>query len=712
MEGETIVKRLSFVQRTNVLNHCKKIIGIVLGGLSLSVSAHAFQPDAYSTVYRIDEARIAQAGYTDLSDILRDIPGMVAVRNGYYLSGGQRGLNGRMEQTMLLVDGREMQSLNQVQSFISRQFPVQNILRVEVYQGASGVGFGANAAAGVINIVTKTGAKEFDTSQVSGALGTESLAELGAVLTKKDGDFRLSASVRPMLTRDWNFSDFVQDSTRFSGGMSELAAGPIDDSHRYLNTTEGVPFSIRASWKDFYAGYDGYYMNTHKGIWSVQLNYQNQLEHRQLETVFLGWEKEFENKLHAKVEYQRWNEKYWGIDNRFNQEMFDNLVAGTLPPPFAEQDSRGSDTDPLTDEEVYRYFTTYYSQELSPGSVRDRVDATVSKTWEGDLQLNGGIRVERNDLLGEQVVMNQLAPSFDETASANNPARRDFYAFNRYSAYLEGSKAFQIGEGRLSVLGGARYDYQTLVKGIAVFQAATVYRPSTDWDFRVAYKQGYREPTIFDYGGAGETADINLGLKPSRVDDLELGIARRFSEDARASLTVFQTTYSNTLVQTAPMAGPTPSQAVNDSDRTIVRGVETSGDYQFNSWLGSNLGYVFNTRADSQGGPAGLYPHRVFLGFTASPWERMNFNLKLNWFSPIEAQSGNSEAGGRVDLPSFYTADAAVSTSGILHPALKISGVVTNLLNQSYSQPNFLGSGPREFLQPGRQFVVRASLDF
>ena len=114
--------------------------------------------EAPATVSVITGAEIERRGYADLEAVLRDLPGFDFSRRAgpSYSNIYQRGYRSiETNRTMLLIDGVEDNDLASSTAWLSRQFPLSNIDRIEVVYGPASTMYGANAFAGVINVVTK-----------------------------------------------------------------------------------------------------------------------------------------------------------------------------------------------------------------------------------------------------------------------------------------------------------------------------------------------------------------------------------------------------------------------------------------------------------------------------------------------------------------------------------------------------------------------------
>ncbi|MCP3958280.1 MAG: TonB-dependent receptor plug domain-containing protein [bacterium] len=114
--------------------------------------------EAPATVTLITAEEIERRGYRDLDALFDDLSGFnISRSNGVTLSNiytrGYR--SDETNRTMFLVDGVEENDLWSNTVYWSRQFPISNVERVEVIYGPASTMYGANAFAGVVNIITK-----------------------------------------------------------------------------------------------------------------------------------------------------------------------------------------------------------------------------------------------------------------------------------------------------------------------------------------------------------------------------------------------------------------------------------------------------------------------------------------------------------------------------------------------------------------------------
>lgn len=135
--------------------------------------------EAPATIAVVTAEEIARRGYRDVEAVLHDLPGFDISRgNGdLYSTLYQRGYRSNAtDRTLVLVDGIEQNDLHSNIAYISRQYPLSNIDRIEVIYGPASTIYGPNAFSGVINVITKEpeaviGTRGNHAAHVQGAAG-------------------------------------------------------------------------------------------------------------------------------------------------------------------------------------------------------------------------------------------------------------------------------------------------------------------------------------------------------------------------------------------------------------------------------------------------------------------------------------------------------------------------------------------------------------
>ena len=166
------------------------------------------------TIVGADE--IESRHYTNVAEVMRDVPGASVIDDGTGASQKIINLNGD-DRVLVLVDGRRVNSAMGLgfgrASFDMNQLPdVELIERVEVMKGAGGALYGSDAVGGVINIITKKGTQSY--GKVSAAFGTGGAEDLSAMYYARAGKTGVSVSASKYKQDYYKYRDYATDTTK------------------------------------------------------------------------------------------------------------------------------------------------------------------------------------------------------------------------------------------------------------------------------------------------------------------------------------------------------------------------------------------------------------------------------------------------------------------------------------------------------------------
>ncbi len=115
--------------------------------------------NAPATVTLITEDDIKKTGATNLADILQTVPGIHIQRSAFGFRPQVRIRGAASTQTLLMINGNPVRDLVWNFGIFWKGIPTSAIERVEVIRGPGSALYGADASAGVINVITKTAGK-------------------------------------------------------------------------------------------------------------------------------------------------------------------------------------------------------------------------------------------------------------------------------------------------------------------------------------------------------------------------------------------------------------------------------------------------------------------------------------------------------------------------------------------------------------------------
>jgi vitamin B12 transporter len=190
------------------------------------------------TVITAEQLDQSQARY--VSDVLRQVPGFAVSRSGGYGTLTHiysRGSEAR--QTLVLIDGVRVADSSDAAVDFSR-YDLANVERIEILRGPQSAFWGADASAGVINIITKKGTRDSVTATVGSEFGTDGTRMGTASVSGGQDNLTASGSLSVRHTDGFNISslgseldgaDHISGSASFTADVTPTLQ--IDGSVRY-----------------------------------------------------------------------------------------------------------------------------------------------------------------------------------------------------------------------------------------------------------------------------------------------------------------------------------------------------------------------------------------------------------------------------------------------------------------------------------------------
>lgn len=214
--------------------------------VKVSISTHSQQQmsKAPSVVTVITAEDIEATGTTNLMEILENVPGLYVKKNlfGFRPLISLRGSPGT--HTLLMVNGTPMRDLVWSTGIFWKGLPASAIDRIEIIRGPGSALFGADASAGVINVITRTAAGIEDSTAALRAGSYDS----GAVWLRHGGNLN---GLRIGLSAEFSSTDgHAPDIPVAGGGTSGRATYPYD--------SQDVRFSLAGEHWRLLADYMGH----------------------------------------------------------------------------------------------------------------------------------------------------------------------------------------------------------------------------------------------------------------------------------------------------------------------------------------------------------------------------------------------------------------------------------------------------------------------
>jgi vitamin B12 transporter len=183
-----------------------------------------------ASVSVLTEEDIQAAGATQLTDLLRGMPGVSLSQSGSPGSLTELRLRGsETNHLLVLIDGVIVNDLSQGGLVDFAHLTADNIARVELLRGAQSALWGSGAVSGVLSITTKAGSESNDNTSLSAGIGNAST-------------YRASVSTQQSLD-NLNVSLYANHFNTDGDNVSRT--GGEDDGYR--NTTAGFGLNWQAT---------------------------------------------------------------------------------------------------------------------------------------------------------------------------------------------------------------------------------------------------------------------------------------------------------------------------------------------------------------------------------------------------------------------------------------------------------------------------------
>lgn len=657
--------------------------------------------DAPATVIVLQRKDLEMRGYTELSQILDDLPGMDVVRpyGADYVKNYWRGYRTDIgDPYLVMVDGVVFNHLwFDTADTPLVTYPISAIERVEVVYGPASALYGANAFMGVINIITRK-PKE-DGLQVHGRFTGGSFGTgIGDIYAAdRRGDFSFSIAAR----RDQGDVDesaasryeYTKGSYYANRGLwgsvlddPDLAGSPKSEHQNHA-------VDLRLGWKGLELGVQQLWMDTGYGV-----------AYAADESQSMG----------------RWIRPETSIYLRDRSELSERLTS-TAMVRFRKSDVDNGSYD----------VESYYGYGSGAASVITHYEALSSSlAYTHDLEFrasdrltfNGGLDLEQKTLQKAYLTTVAPTPPPDGALSDGN----HFTVLNR-AAYLQG-RYLLAPDQQLTL--GLRSDNDALFGSATTLRGGYVLNTGP-WGFKALYGQAYQQPIArYLYGGTSGTGS-NAALHPERSNTAQLSGTYTLPAFG-LSLDLYQV-HNRAIIQKAGASvANTGDQDVTGADLGFQALLPVAAVQEWKMWgYYSRYFHAVNRLAS----PA---PVEVPSGDLA--WNKVLLGTTVVFNGRFDATVLGRYIGRRTTVPTnpvgeiggYATFDLNMDVRGIGWKGLNAAFRVANLTNRTYAQPGLRDAGagfmPGGFVgatwvgsqsyynsllpQPGRSIQVSLFFDF
>lgn len=637
----------------------------------------------------ITAADIQAVGATDIDDVLQMVPGLTVAHLLPYDNKPiwiVRGIATQYNpQVLLLINGIPMTSI-----YLGNRgdvwggMPVENIARVEVIRGPGSALYGADAFAGVINIVTKT-ATDIAGTQVGLRHGSFSTTDGWLQYGGRVGAFEVAAHLGIGRTEGHKRIVEVDGQTvndAIFGTRASLAPGPVSLGRRSLDAQVDIArneWRLRSSYKrrdDVGSG----------GGVAGALDRDGRSETERF-TADLTW--------HDPKLAPGWDVTVQG--SYFDMATRSQLVL--LPPgtvllgPFPE----GMLGNPAKWERHARLTASAFYT----GFAGHRVRVGIGHAREDIYRIEESKNFTLVHVPGIGNVPAPLGALVDVTATAPflAPRRR-----NSSFAYLQDE--WTIARD-WTLTAGLRRDHYSDFGDTTNPRFALVWDAAYNLTAKLLYGRAFRAPSYVELYAINNPVILgNPSVRPERIRTTEAALAWQPSGNLHLGLNVFRYAMTD-ILRPVPNADPTTGSTTQNSGSQEGRGLELEAqwDPSRDLRLAANYGKQRSTEGSS-GRDAGIAPHHHL--YLRGDWRwRAGWmaNLQLNRIAGRVREPGDN----RPPVADYTTVDMTLRSLGGTRQ-WEIALSVRNLFNADAREPSFApGALPNDFPLPRRSFYLQAS---
>jgi len=744
----------------------------LVGGAQLvtSVSKKAENVfEAPATIIVVTREDIEKRGYLDLVEMLKDVPGfdLSMFYGSEYANIYQRGFRqNNTEKTLLLIDGIEENDLWTNWAYLSRQYPLSSIDRVEIIYGPASTMYGPNAFVGVINVITKTAQALIQPGKNIGIhanvnYGTYNSRCFDLTLAGKRRNMAFVLTGRVFQSDEADLSSqkyFDYDPSYYETVNYNKLLGVTSNANQFL-TAHNLPYSHPY----YQLSADSASINlTPLGIETAQ-----NLDKSAYEQQVNGHKVGFSNKtaawlLNGKVKlgnfsfgFQTWRESRGsltqytdtyvpGSDNGFNwvpqlsyfftkyeNQLSDRFFISSMTYyriHVLTEDSRfvsvanyANGNNKLYDLVAGKLpvWTTQYAYEISK-QLRSELKTVYTPFSKFDLV--SGIEARNSTLQGGYMFSLYDTP---QDSAVVNPSPKGGNTFNVWDigAYSQGTYAILP---ELKATFGLRYDYNRIRSnggfGSVISPRIALVYSHGKFTFKGFYARGIMNVSNWTKFSTAGNRLPNPTLKTENIQNYELSMAYRFEKSAFIEVSAYQENIDN-VVGTQVVAGnPSKNQNANIG-RFLIRGAQLNAVYNwreyhtfFNyTWCDpkqtySEAGAVDNIVAD-------IAVHQFNFGVDKAFFKNLNVNLRMNYSGERKVGTGTTVPLNTDNFPAVVVLNGSLGYENArIVKGLKLQLICNNILDKEYFHPGTKTAdginSPTGILQRGRHFVIRLMYDF
>jgi len=626
--------------------------------------------EAPATITVITSQQIAERGYEQLEDALRDVPGIDMIHiNGYaptlvYFRGMYGAENLR---ALFMIDGIVENNILGSNDMAGPAYNLHNVERIEIIWGPVSALYGSDAFGGVINIVTKKGRNlnGLDAQQGFGSFNTR-LSTLDLGIRKSNLEFNISGTLYntdgpKFSNRDPSYTgSYVHNGIGLNGQLSYYAGrSTYTLGYRMFRTPMG--WGTYSNSPTQYLGLPSQGYDNAGVLGVLQRDFRGArpgLDDPYLKTLFFTDEYKSGNRLSLKGQLVY---RQTGIgDDSYIQITTDGRKMLYLP--ITSSSSRFAPSLTVN----YKFSGT---QRLSAGVeyTRDNVEAGAR-----------GVTIDPNTVYlvdGRDTLLNLNAHFL--------PRKYDIRTnIGTYLQYILDTKLLRHTSFTL----GGRFDHNSYFGDAVSPRLAIVNQPTSRLTFKMMYGEAFRAPTNLEIYQT--PPDSNFRLHQEQLETYELNAIYSPGPKLRLQLNVFENHLTHVIVLSNLSSPLVPNK---NPALMHVMGVEAVFNMQVADFLQAFANFTYldanskNLVSHFSGQTVGIARFKANGGLTFHVSDLFMTSLTGNWVG--QRRSPRTDPYGPV--PAYFLTNLSVRTARLFGDRITAAFEIRNLFNVKWLDPGF-----------------------
>ncbi|MDX1755075.1 MAG: TonB-dependent receptor [Marinobacter sp.] len=646
--------------------------------------------DKAAAVTSVIEANdVAAMGANNLDQVLETVPGLHVNHSDQLFSSKYifRGITaGFNPQALVLVNGIPITTMmfgNPGNAW--RGMPIKAIKRIEVIRGPGSALYGADAYAGVINVITKDW-RDTRGGVVGGRFGSFNTRGGWLEAGTQFGDLGASLVIEYEGTDGWRETIEHDAQTNFDaafGTSASLAPGPVNTSADQVEARFEVGTDL---WRLRAGLQDRRNLGTGPGI-AEALDPDGRYSSQRVNVDFTYNWRDLVDDLDVEAQVS-----YFNLDQAPENDLTlfpPGAFGGLFPEGFIGSPGYKENQARIDLSGVYRGLENHRVHAGTGGLWADLYKVTESKNFNPDFSPIGFVQDVSDD--PDQVWM----PEKDRT-----------------SYYLFLQDEWQFAQN-WQLVSGVRYDHYSDFGQTVNPRAALIWATTDAITTKLLYGRAFRAPSLNElFVSNNPVVQGNSDLDAETIDTLELALSHQLTSELYYGINLFYYEIDDLITQ-EPITGAVATEYRNSGERT-GHGGEFELNYQPIDRLTFVANYAYQDSEDDQTGESvGEAPNQQ--AYVRAEWRlvpRLQLTSQLNWVGEQERNAMDS----RDPVDDYTTVDVTIRTTGDAWRGLGLSLAVRNLFDEDVRDPSPFSapvpSVPGDYPMPGRNLTAEVQYSF